>query len=81
MTTDASAPAPTPPLMPVLDELRSGPPTVSVGRAAELLGISRAYAYQRIKPGDMPVVRLGVRRVRISALWLLRTLSGESGAA
>lgn len=78
MTTDASTPAPTPSLMPVLDELRSGPPTVSVERAAELLGISRAYAYQRIKSGDIPVMRLGVRRVRVSALWLLRTLSGEA---
>lgn len=78
MTTHTSAPAPAVTLMPVLDELRSGPPTVSVVRAAELLGISRAYAYQRIKSGDIPVVRLGVRRVRISALWLLRTLSGEA---
>lgn len=78
MATETGTPASTPALMPVLDELRSGPPTVSVERAAELLGISRAYAYQRIKSGEMPVVRLGVRRVRISALWLLRTLSGEA---
>lgn len=81
MNVDTAAKASDMASMPILDDLRSGPPTVSVERAAELLGISRAYAYQRIKSGDMPVVRLGVRRVRVSALWLLRTLSTGDGIA
>ena len=55
----------------VHEELRSTA-TVSVGRAAEILGISRAYAYQLVKTGDLPVIRLGAKRVRVSSAALLR---------
>jgi excisionase family DNA binding protein len=36
---------------------------VSVGEAAELLGISRAFAYELVARGDLPVIRLGRRRL------------------
>ncbi|PVB44646.1 helix-turn-helix transcriptional regulator [Mycobacteroides abscessus] len=78
MTTDAAGEVPAATSMPVLDELRSGPPTVSVERAAQLLGISRAYAYLRIKTGDLPVIRIGDTRVRVPAVALLRILTGEA---
>jgi len=35
----------------------------SVSEAAELLGISRAFAYELVAPGDLPVIRLGRRRL------------------
>ena len=35
----------------------------SVGEAAELLGISRAFAYELVARGELPVIRLGRRRL------------------
>jgi excisionase family DNA binding protein len=39
------------------------PLTVSVVDAAELLGISRAFAYELVARGELPSVRLGRRVV------------------
>jgi len=64
-----------------LDDLRDGPPTVSVELAARYLGVSRAYAYQMAREGRLPVINLGPRRVRVSSAGLLRLLNGEDGAA
>jgi excisionase family DNA binding protein len=36
---------------------------VSVREAAELLGISRAFAYELVARGELPVIRLGRRRL------------------
>jgi excisionase family DNA binding protein len=36
---------------------------VSVAEAAKLLGISRAFAYELVARGDLPVIRLGRRRL------------------
>jgi excisionase family DNA binding protein len=36
---------------------------VSVGEAAELLGISRAFAYELVARGELPVICLGRRRL------------------
>ena len=63
--------------VPTLDELRSGPPTVSVPRAAQYLGISRAYAYAMAREGQLPVIRLGEHRIRVSSVGLLRMLGAE----
>jgi excisionase family DNA binding protein len=42
---------------------------LSVTEAADILGISRAYAYRLVAAGDLPTVRIGsLRRVRISDL-------------
>jgi|GEM_PF-1313428 len=35
----------------------------SVSEAAELLGISRAFAYELVARGELPVIRLGRRRL------------------
>ncbi|OBI78951.1 hypothetical protein A5664_17120 [Mycolicibacterium fortuitum] len=60
----------------VLDELRSTA-TISVGRTAEILGISRGHAYNLVKSGDLPVIRLGAKRVRVPSAALLRMVIGE----
>lgn len=56
-----------------LDELRSGPPTVSVEIAAQHLGVSRAYGYRMAREGSLPTIKLG-RRVRVPTTALLRML-------
>ena len=63
--------------VPTLEELRSGPPTVSVARTAQYLGVSRAYAYAMARDGRLPVIRLSDHRVRVSSIGLLRMLEGE----
>jgi excisionase family DNA binding protein len=35
----------------------------SVAEAGELLGISRAFAYELVARGELPVIRLGRRRL------------------
>lgn len=42
-------------------DLRDLPPTISVAKAAALLGISRNAAYQAIAAGQLPALRLGRR--------------------
>ncbi|BBX83548.1 helix-turn-helix domain-containing protein [Mycolicibacterium aubagnense] len=59
---------------PTLDELRSGPPTLSVTEAGPYLGVSRAYAYEMAREGRLPTIKLGTRRVRVPAAGLLRLL-------
>lgn len=64
--------------VPVLDELRSGPPTVSVEQAARYLGVSRAYGYAMARGGLLPTIKLGTRRVRVPTAALLRMLEGDN---
>lgn len=64
--------------IPMLDELRSGPPTISIEQAAPYLGVSRAYAYQLAREGHLPTIKLGARRVRVPALALLKLLEGAA---
>ena len=76
MTTTDSTAAPT------LDELREGPPTVSIERAAEYLGVSRAYGYRLAQAGHIPTTRLGARRLRVPAAALYRLLTeGETATS
>ena len=63
---------------PTLDELRSGPPTLSIEQAARYLGVSRAYGYAMARQGRLPTIELGPRRVRVPALALLKMLGGEA---
>jgi excisionase family DNA binding protein len=44
---------------------------LTVAEAGELLGISRAFAYELAARGDLPVVRLG-RRIVVPKAALLR---------
>lgn len=60
-----------------LDDLRREPPTISVGRAAEYVGVSRAYGYTMVREGRLPAVQLGSRRVKVKTAALLAMLEGE----
>jgi len=37
------------------------PPTITVERAGELLGLSRSAAYRAASAGELPIIRLGGR--------------------
>ncbi|MFJ1537727.1 helix-turn-helix domain-containing protein [Micromonospora chalcea] len=45
-------------------------PTISVPRAASILGISRAHAYGIAKAGEIPTIRVGSRYVVPTARFL-----------
>jgi excisionase family DNA binding protein len=49
------------------------PPTVSVEKAGEILGISRRSAYRAAAAGDLPTLRLG-RRLLVPTARLLGLL-------
>jgi excisionase family DNA binding protein len=51
----------------------------SVGEAAALLGISRAFAYELVARGELPVICLGRRRLapKIALLALVETGSSD----
>ena len=55
----------------------SEPLTISVEEAATALGIGRALAYEMARTGDLPVVRLGVKRLRVPRARLLAMLESE----
>ena len=57
-----------------VDELRDEPATLSIGRAAKYLGVSRAYAYVMAKDGRLTTVALGPTRFRVVTAALLRAL-------
>jgi len=63
-------------LVPTLDELRGGPPTVSVEQAARCLGVSRGFAYTMARIGALPSIKLG-SRVRVPTVALVRMLEGR----
>ncbi|MGY4652501.1 helix-turn-helix domain-containing protein [Mycobacterium sp. URHB0021] len=67
----------TAPNLTTLDELRGGPPTLSIEQAAQYLGVSRGYGYTMAREGRLPTIKLGARRVRVPALALLKMLGGE----
>ena len=48
--------------------------TVSVDRAAEILGISRTLAYDSVKRGLIPALHFGTRRLRIPVSALQKML-------
>lgn len=54
--------------------------TVTVAQAAVMLGISRTSAYERVRRGEIPTVRLG-RRLLVPKARLLAMLEGEPPAA
>jgi excisionase family DNA binding protein len=49
------------------------PPTISVERAGEVLGISRRSAYRAATTGELPTIRLG-RRLLVPTARLLELL-------
>ena len=55
----------------------------TVAEAGELLGISRAFAYELVARGELPVIRLGRRRLvpKVALLTLVGQTSAEDGDA
>jgi excisionase family DNA binding protein len=51
-------------------------PTLSVGDAAKLLGIGRSLAYEGVRRGELPSIRIG-RTVRVPTMSLLKLLGHE----
>lgn len=60
-----------------LDDLRREGLTLSIERAGEYVGVSRGFAYQMAKAGDLPTIKLGPRRRRVPTAALLRMLEAE----
>jgi excisionase family DNA binding protein len=54
------------------------PPTISVERAGEILGVSRRSAYRAAQQGELPTVRLG-RRLLVPTARLLTMLGVDPG--
>ncbi|WP_329781980.1 helix-turn-helix transcriptional regulator [[Mycobacterium] crassicus] len=59
------------------DDLRAEGITTGVPRAAEYLGVSRAFAYEMAKNGTLPTIKLGPRRVRVPTAALADMLGVE----
>lgn len=55
-------------------------PTISVDEAAAILGISRNSAYEGVKVGEIPSIRVGRRRLVVTAA-LRRKLQVDDPAA
>lgn len=55
------------------------PVTVSVEVAAQTLGIGRNTAYEAVRRGEIPTIRIG-RRILVSRAWLARTIENVSKA-
>jgi excisionase family DNA binding protein len=55
----------------------------SVAEAGALLGISRAFAYELVARGELPVIRLGRRRLvpRAALLAFIGAPSSQPGAS
>ncbi len=49
----------------------------TVAEAGEMLGISRAFAYERVARGELPVIRLGRRRLVPKAALLALVAQSE----
>ncbi len=61
--------------MTIDDEKRA---TVTVEEAARILGVGRASAYEGIRTGRIPSIRVSPRRIVISRAVLDRMLAGEA---
>lgn len=53
-------------------------PTLTVAQAAEVLGVSRATAYELVRLGRVPVVRLSPRCFRVPTATLAAMLGREN---
>lgn len=55
--------------------IAEGRDVVSVIEAAQILGLSRSFAYERARDGSIPTVRLG-RKIVVPVAQLRRLLDG-----
>lgn len=53
------------------------PAAVSVTKAAQILGISRTTAYEAVRDGSLPAIRIR-RRILVPMSWLDDTLGGRA---
>ena len=53
-------------------------PVMTVDEAAEVLGVSRASAYEGVKTGEIPSIRIG-RRIVVPTAAVRRMLRLDSG--
>lgn len=53
--------------------------TITIEEAAQILGIGRAHAYELARTGELPVLRLGARRLLVPKRALERLLENGSG--
>jgi len=53
--------------------------TMSLPEFAKLMGISRTLAFKLAKDGDIPVIRLGEKRILVSTAMVIRMLEDASG--
>lgn len=53
--------------------------TLTVEEAAKILGISRAFAYEAVRRGEVPSIRIG-RRILVPKAALDRLLTGEQNS-
>jgi excisionase family DNA binding protein len=53
-------------------------PTMQVGELPKVLGISRAAAYEAVKTGEIPSIRIG-RRIVVPTAAVRRMLQLDSG--
>ena len=67
---------------PTLDEIRTWPAVVEIQTAAPALGISRAYAYELARRGELPcrVLKVG-SCLRVVTSSLVPLLEPQGGAA
>lgn len=49
-------------------------PALSVPEAAQILGISRSLAYEAVKNGQIPTLKMGVRRIIVPTVAIERML-------
>ena len=52
--------------------------TLTVEEAAEMLGLSRAFAYEAVSRGEIPSIRIG-RRILVPKVALERLLNSADG--
>jgi excisionase family DNA binding protein len=60
-----------------LDDLRAEGVTMSVPRAGQYIGVSRAWAYEMAREGRLPTIKIGSHGVRVPTAALLRMLTAE----
>jgi len=62
---------------PILVEFLRKNPTCSVNLAAKVLGVSRAFAYELAKSGELDAIKLGQKRFRVKSAALLKLIGAE----
>ncbi|MDF9408266.1 MAG: Helix-turn-helix domain protein [Pelotomaculum sp. PtaB.Bin013] len=54
-------------------------PTLSVPEAAKILGISRSLGFRMVERGELPALRLGMKRLVVPTAAIVRILERAAG--